>query len=316
MRQYLAHKAAYTVLVLLLVSMVSFVITMMLPGDPALAMLGEERALDEEAYQAAREKLGLNDPIPVQYLNWLGRVIRGDLGTSIRDGTQVVEKLKTRLPVTVELGLLSLLLALAIAIPTGVISAVKPNSKLDLAGTLFATSGVAIPHFWMGVLLIYVFALWLRWLPASGYVSPTEDLGANLRLMVMPVLTLGTGLAAVIMRQVRSEMLEVMRHEYVTTARSKGLGERTVVSTHALRNALIPVITIIGLQIGRIFGGTVVTETIFAMPGVGRMIAEGILNRDFLVVQGGVLTLTVAVVAANLITDILYAYLDPRIKYT
>jgi peptide/nickel transport system permease protein len=227
-----------------------------------------------------------------------------------------MEGILQRLPVTMMLTLCAMAIGLLVALPVGIISAVKPNSKLDVAGTLFAMSGVAIPDFWLGILLIFLLAVTLRWLPPSGFVSPLEDAGTSLKLMIMPAFTLSTGLAAVITRQTRSALIEVMQQDFIVTARAKGLHELLVVRRHALKNAFIPVLTVIGLQTGRLFGGAAVIETIFSIPGVGRLAVDSIYYRDFPMVQGVVLVLAMAVLIANLITDVLYAGLDPRIRLT
>lgn len=315
MQAYLARRLLQAVPTLLIVSLITFSITMLLPGDPALAFLGESAALDQTAYAATRAELGLDQPLPVQYARWLGRALRGDLGRSVRTKEPVVTSLRTRIPITLELITLAMATGLLIAFPVGIVSAVRPNSKIDLISTILAVSGLAIPSFWFGILLIYVFALWLGWLPASGYVKPTEDLAQNLKLMVLPAFTLGLDLAASLMRQVRSALLEVLQQEYITTARAKGLRERAIVGRHALRNALIPVVTIIGLQIGRLVGGAVVIETIFALPGLGRLAADAIFFRDFPALQGVVLLLAITVFVSNLLTDLAYSFLDPRIRY-
>lgn len=223
--------------------------------------------------------------------------------------------IRARLPATLWLSAGAMMLALLVAVPVGILSAVRPDSKLDVTGTVLAMSGVAMPPFWLGIVLIFVLAVWLRWLPPSGFVSPLDDPATSLKLMVMPAVTLGAGLAGVLVRQVRSALLDVLQQEYVTVARAKGLAERLVVRKHALRNALVPVVTIIGLQTGRLFGGAVVVETIFSIPGVGRLAVDSIYFRDFPMVQGVVLVLALAVVLANLVTDILYGYIDPRIRY-
>ncbi len=315
MGRYFLRRIIQSVPVLLLITIITFAIVHLLPGDPALAYLGEAAAKDQVAYEAVRLELGLDQPLPVQYGKWLGKVVQGDMGKSVRTREPVTTGLSIRLPVTLQLALMAILFAVVIAVPVGILSAVRPGSKTDSIGTVFAISGVAVPHFWLGIILIYVFALWLRWLPASGYKSPTENLGANLQYMLLPALTLGAGQAAVIMRQVRSSLIEVLRNEYVRTARAKGLRERMVVQRHALKNAFIPVITIIGMQVGRLFGGAVVVESIFALPGLGRLAIDSIMFRDFAMLQGAILILAVAVVVLNLLTDVLYAYLDPRIKY-
>ena len=315
MKTYLLRRLLHAIPTLLLVTVVTFSITMLLPGDPALAFLGEAAAMDKVAYEAMRRELGLDQPIPVQYALWLGRALQGDLGRSVRTREPVWESMQARLPITLQLAVMAMLIALAISLPVGILSAVRPNSKLDLVSTILAISGLAIPSFWLGIMLIFVFALWLRWLPPSGYAPPSAGFGQNLQLMLLPALALGAEQAAVIMRQVRSALLEVLQQEYVTTAWAKGLGERSVIGRHALRNALIPVVTIIGLQTGRLIGGAVVIETVFALPGLGRLAADSIFFRDFPSLQGVILILALAVFLSNLVTDALYAYLDPRIRY-
>lgn len=314
MGRFLARRAATMIGVLLIVSAMAFSIILLLPGDPALAILGDQQVRDQQLYQLLRAELGLDRPIPVQFVRWVGRAARGDLGKSVRTGHSVLGLVLQRLAPTIQLSFLAMLLAVCIALPVGILSAARPNSRADAASSLLAMGGVGIPHFLLGILLIYLFAVWLRWLPPSGYASPAEGLGTNLRLMLLPTITLGLGLAAVLMRQVRSALLEVLRQEYVMTARAKGVGERTVVGAHALRNALIPVLTIIGLQTGRLFGGAVVVETIFAIPGVGRLAVDSIFFRDFPVVQGVVLVLAMAVLLSNFVTDLLYAVVDPRVR--
>jgi peptide/nickel transport system permease protein len=317
MPRFIARRLVAMVPLLVLVSIMAFSLVLLLPGDPALAILGEEvaNANDKQAYYALRRDLGLDDPIPIQYLNWAGRALRGDFGMSIRNKTPIAETIGSRVLPTAELALLASIVSILIAFPTGIISALQPNSIADASATLAALSGVAVPHFFLGVLLIYTFAVGLGILPPSGYVAPWEDLGQNLRLMLMPAFTVGTGLAAILMRQVRSALIEVLQQEYVITARSKGLAERAVVVGHALKNAAIPVVTIMGQQVGTLIGGAVVTETIFAIPGMGRLIVDSISYRDFPVVQATVLVLSLSVLLANLATDIMYGYLDPRIRH-
>lgn len=315
MTTFLAQRLAQMIPVMLLVSAISFALTFLLPGDPARLILGDQMASDEEAYQAIRRELGLDRPVPVQYLDWLGGTLRGDLGTSTRDRLPVVEGILERLPVTLELSALAMLLALAVALPAGVVSATRPNSRWDIGCSLFSLWGVAIPHFWLGILLIYAFAVFLRLLPPSGYVPFTEDPLLHLKHMVLPAVTLGIGLAAVIMRQVRSSLLEVLQQDYVVTARAKGLAARMVVMRHALKNALIPVVTVIGLQVGLLFGGAVITESIFSIPGLGRWAVDSILFRDFPVVQAVSLVMATGVLVTNLATDVAYAFIDPRIRH-
>ena len=316
MPRFIARRLVATVPLLVLISILAFSLILLLPGDPALAILGDEvaNANGGQAYYALRAEMGLDEPIPIQYLRWAGKILSGDLGVSIRNQTPIAETIGAKILPTAELALLAALIALLIALPAGIISALRPNSLADAGATLAALSGVAVPHFFLGVLLIYAFAVWLRILPPSGYVAPWEDLGQNLKLMMMPAFTIGTGLAAILMRQIRSALIEVLQQEYIITARSKGLGERAVVIGHALKNAAIPVITIMGQQVGTLIGGAVVTETIFAIPGMGRLIVDSISYRDFPVVQATVLVLSLSVLAANLATDIIYGYMDPRIR--
>jgi len=315
-RAFLLRRLLTMIPVLVLVSLIAFGVTSLLPGDAALAILGESLAKDEKLYQSLRRELGLDLPVYAQYLRWGGRVLTGDLGVSIRSKQPVLEAILQRLPPTVQLTMMSLTLALVVALPIGLMSAVRPNSWADMVGTVLALSGVAVPHFWLGILLMFLLAVWLGLLPPSGYARLLDDPLASLRLMIMPCMTLATGLAAVVTRQVRSALLEALQDDYIRTARSKGLEERAVVVRHALRNALIPVVTIIGMQTGRLFGGAVVVETIFSIPGIGRLAVDSIFYRDFPVLQGVVLLMAVAVLLINLATDILYGYIDPRIRYT
>jgi peptide/nickel transport system permease protein len=315
MSTYILRRALQMIPVLVIVSMFAFALIFVLPGDPALAILGEELARDQVLYQKMRDELGLNRPLLVQYIDWAGGVLTGDLGTSTRAKIPVARLLLQRAAPTVQLGIMGLLVSALVAIPLGVVSALKPNSKSDVTVTIVSMVTACIPHFWLGLLLIMAFSIGLRLLPPSGYVPPTQDLLANLRLMIMPTITIAGGAAAVLMRQTRSAMLEVLRQEYVVTARSKGLMERVVVVRHALKNALLPVVTVIGMQIGHLIGGAVITESIFSIPGVGRLAADSIFTRDFPVVQAVVLLMAAAVLVANLLTDIAYAWLDPRIHY-
>ena len=296
---------------LLIVTLMVFTIQRMLPGDPALILAGEQQ--DPEVIAFIRAKYHLDDPVPVQYFAWLGRVARGDLGQSIRTNQPVTELIFEKLPVTAELALLSLLVALVIAIPIGVISAVRKDTPLDYAGTVFALSGLSIPNFWLGIMLILLVSVQWNLLPASGYVEFGKDPVGNLERMIMPAFVLGTGLAAVLMRQMRSSMLEVLKQDYVRTAQAKGLMRRIVVLRHALRNALIPVVTILGLQMGALLSGAVLTEQVFTIPGFGKLVVDAVFNRDYAVVQGVVLFTAAAYIAINLLVDIAYAALNPRI---
>jgi peptide/nickel transport system permease protein len=313
--EYLARRLVYIVPLLFLVTLVTFSVALLLPGDPALAYIGEANMRDRVMYETMRKELGLDRPIPMQYAKWLGRVLRGDFGRSIRTREPALEGLLARFPVTLQLTAMAMAIALLIAVPVGIVSAVRPNSTADKAGTVLAMSGVAIPDFWLGIMLIYVFSVWLKVLPPSGYVPISQGLWPSFQSMLLPALALGMALAAVVMRQLRSALLEVLQQDYIRVARAKGLREALVVGRHALKNALIPVVTVIGLQMGRLFGGAVVVETIFALPGLGRLAADSIFFRDFPMLQGVVLILALAVMLANLLTDFLYALLDPRIRY-
>ena len=315
MATYIIQRVFQMIPVMVLASIISFSIIFLLPGDPALLILGDQLASDRTVYEAKRAELGLDRPLPIQYLDWLGKTVRGDLGTSTRDRQPVVQGLRERLPITLQLAGFSLLLAIVIAIPAGIISALKPNSKWDIASSLVAFGGIAIPNFWFGILLIYFFAVFLKWLPPSGYVPFSEDPAGNLSRMLMPAFTLGLGLSAVLMRQTRSSLLEVLHQDYMTTARAKGLAPKVVVLGHALKNGLIPVVTVLGLQLGLIFGGSVITESIFSIPGIGRWAVDSITTRDFPVVQAVSLVMAIGVLLANLLADIAYAYIDPRIHY-
>ena len=299
--------------VLVLVSVVIFMIIHLTPGDPVLVMLGEEAS--PEARDRLREELGLNAPLPVQYVLWAGRVVRGDLGHSIRTHQPVSEAILQRLPVTIELSLAAMLVSLSIALPAGIISALRRNTAADIGSSILALLGVSVPNFFLAILLIYVFALNLRWLPPIGFTPIIQDFGANLRGLIMPAVTLGTALAAVTTRQMRGSLLEVLGNDYIRTAWAKGLREGLVIQRHALKNALIPVITVVGLQMGNLLGSAIITETIFALPGVGRMVVDSIFQRDFPMVQGIVLYLALIFLVINLLVDMTYAYLDPRIRY-
>jgi peptide/nickel transport system permease protein len=302
------------VVVLIIVSFVAFALIMVLPGDPAQMMLGEQVANDNSAYLALRQQLGLDRPIPIQYLSWATNALRGDFGLSLKDHLPIGAEIAAHIFPTIELAILAMLIALVVALPAGIIAALRPNSPLDVVATLGALSGVAFPHFFLGILLIYAFAVALHLLPPSGYVAPWEDLGQNLRLMLMPALALSSGIAAVIMRQVRASLLEVLQQEYISVARAKGMAEPAVVTAHALKNAMIPVVAVIGLQAGTLIGGAVVIETVFAIPGMGRLIVDSMYFRDYPMVQALLLLLATVVLVTNLLTDLTYAYLDPRIR--
>jgi peptide/nickel transport system permease protein len=312
MGRYLARKLAQMLPVALIVTIIVFALTNLLPGDPTVTILGEQATAEQRA--AVRVEYGLDRPAPLRYVEWLGRAAQGDFGRSLRTREHVSEMLAARVPVTLQLTFVAILIAVAIGVPAGILAARFRGSTIDVVVSFVAMSSVAIPYFWMGVMLILLFSLRLGWLPPSGYVPFFEDPVQNLRLMVLPAVTIGTAFAALVMRQTRASMLQVLTQDYIRTARAKGMSEPRVVLKHALRNALIPVSTVVGLQIGALLGGAVVTETVFAMPGLGRMLVDGIFQRDFPVIQGAILFIVVAVFAVNVLTDLLYRLFDPRVK--
>ncbi len=312
MIEFIVRRAFVSAITLLLISLIVFTGVRLIPGDPARVLAGTDA--DAAGLEEIREKYGLNDSVAIQYLRWLGLGVTGDFGESIRTRQSVARMVATKLPITIELALLSILVALAIAIPAGVVAAVRRNTVWDVLASGVSLAGVSVPNFWLGIMLILLVSVRLGWLPASGYVSPVEDLLGNLLRMLMPALVLGTGLAAVLMRQTRNSMIEVLSADYVRTARAKGLSQPVVVIRHALRNGLIPVVTILGLQMGALMGGAVVTEQIFVIPGFGRLIVEAVFTRDYPVVQGVVLITAAAYVLINLLVDVSYSLLNPRIR--
>jgi peptide/nickel transport system permease protein len=314
MVKFLIRRLGLMFVILFLVSIIVFSLVHLTPGDPARMILGQEAT--DEALHALREKMGLNDPLHIQYLTWSTNVLQGDLGNSLKDNTPVLSVIMQKLPVTLQLTVMSFLIALLIAIPAGIISATRKGTFWDYFGTTFALSGVSIPPFFLGILLIFVFAITLGWLPPSGYVEPWVDFNKSMLMMLMPAVAVGVRLSAEITRMLRSSMLEVLQADYIRTAYAKGVLEKGVVIGHALKNALIPVVTVSGLQLATFLGGAVITETIFAVPGLGRLVIDAILTRDFPVVQGAVLFMAIAVVVVNFFIDILYYILDPRIKLT
>jgi peptide/nickel transport system permease protein len=297
---------------LLFVSMLVFGLQLLLPGDPALILAGEDR--DPQVIAYLHQKYHLDDPLPVRYALWLGGVMRGDLGESIRIKRPVAELVREKLPVTGELAGLAFLIALAIGIPAGVLSAVKNGTWIDYAANVFALWGLSTPNFWLGFLFILLFSVHLGLLPASGFVSPGEDLGQNLGSLIMPAFVLGNAIAAVMMRHTRSAMVQALGMDYVRTARAKGLAERTVVLKHALRNALVPVVTLGALEFGGLLSGAVLTEQVFTIPGFGKLIVDAIFNRDYAVVQGVVLCTATFYILLNLLADIAYVLVNPRLR--
>ena len=309
---YVARRLVVLVPTLFIVSILIFALQQLLPGDPAMALAGEEH--DPAAVAAIRAKYHLDRPLVVQYGIWIGNVLRGDFGQSLRNRIPVSELLASKLPVTVELAVCSMLIALVIGVPAGIVSATRKGRPIDIAANLVALSGLSVPHFWLGIMLILLFAVRLGWLPASGYVPPWENLKANLATILLPSFVLGTGVAGVMMRHTRSAMLETLSADYVRTARAKSVSERMVVVKHALRNALIPVITLGAIEFGRLLSGAVLTEQIFAIPGFGKLLVDGVFNRDYAVVQGVVLVSATLFVLLNLLADVLYFLANPRLR--
>ena len=304
-------------MVLLLVSLMVFLTMRLLPGDPILMYMTmrDVEGSSQEQIDNIRKEFGLDKPVMVQYLRWVSGAVRGDLGTSILNRSSVSAELKRRVPITFYLTFLSLLLSVVVSIPLGVISAMRRGSWLDTLVTTVANMGVTVPVFWLGILLVYVFGLILKWLPVFGYTSPFTNFWVSLKQVVMPVFCLAVFSIASSMRQTRSSMLEVIRQDYIRTARAKGLKERVIVMRHALKNAMIPVVTLTGMTVRYLFGGAVLVETVFNIPGMGRMTVDGILAQDYPVVQGAVLVIAVTILLSNLIVDLSYGWLDPRIRY-
>ena len=309
---YIARRLAVLVPTLFFVSVLIFSLQHLLPGDPAVALAGEEQ--DAAVVAAIRAKYHLDRPIVVQYGLWIGNVLRGDFGESLRNKIPVSQLLAAKLPVTVELAICSMLIALAIGLPAGILSAARKGTAVDVAANFVALSGLSVPHFWLGIMLILLFAVQLGWLPASGYVPPWENLGKNLSTVLLPCFVLGTGVAGVMMRHTRSAMLQTLSADYVRTARAKSVTEKMVVLKHALRNALIPVITLGAIEFGRLLSGAVLTEQIFAIPGFGKLLVDGVFNRDYAVVQGVVLVSATLYILLNLLADILYYVANPRLR--
>jgi peptide/nickel transport system permease protein len=301
---------------LLGVSVLTFLFLRLIPGDAIAVRLGTSTALSPEQLAQLRAYFGIDQPLHAQYLGWLGSLLRGDAGYSIRTGQPVAAEIAGRLPVTLELALGAGLVALALGIPLGLVSALRPNSALDLVARGFGLLGLSMPNFWLGTLILLIFARELRWMPnTGGYVDFLQDPAANLRFLLFPAVTLGVAMGAVIMRTTRSALLDVLGADYIRTADAKGLSRAVVIHRHALKNGLIVVVTILGIQVGYLLGGAVVVEEVFAVPGVGRLLLNAITQRDYALVQGGVLVIAVLFVLTNTVVDILYGYLDPRIRY-
>jgi peptide/nickel transport system permease protein len=312
MLNYLLRRLSQIIPTLFFVSIMIFGLQQLLPGDPALALAGEER--DPIVIAQLRAQYHLDQPIPVQYLYWLQGVFQGDLGESIRIKQPVGELIMQKLPVTAQLAFWSMVFALLIGIPAGIISAIRKDTWPDYIANAIGLSGLSIPHFWLGIMLILIFAVQLGWLPAGGYVEFTDSPLGNLERMLLPAFVLGGGVAAVLMRHTRSAMLSVLKADYVRTARAKGLAEKIVILHHALRNALVPVITLGAIQVGELMGGAVLTEQVFNIPGFGKLIVDAVFNRDYAVVQGVVLFTAGVYIVLNLCADIAYALVNPRLR--
>lgn len=313
MTLYILRRLVQLIPVLLLASFIVFFIIHLIPGDPVEVMLGEGR-YSQETYELLRKKMGLDEPLYIQYLRWLNRILHGDLGQSLRTQRPVLDTILERYPATIYLALASLLLGVVIAIPAGTIAAVKQNTPWDYSAMAFALFGIAVPNFWFALLLILGFGLYLGWFPTLGYIDPSVNFRTFLWHLTLPAVVLGTDLASTVTRYVRAEMLEQLRLDYVRTARAKGLPKRMVIYKHTLRNSLLAATTIIGLHVGRLLGGSTVVETVFAWPGVARLVLEAVYSRDYPVLQGAVLLLALTFVGVNLLVDVLYKWLDPRIS--
>jgi len=307
------RRLVATIPVLLLVTAGVFALIHLTPGDPIDAMMAE--SVDDSVKRELRRDLGLDRPLYLQYATWMGRLLQGDLGRSIRNREPVIENVGRRIKPSLQLAGLAMAISLLVATPIGILSAARRNSTLDRFGTSFALFGICMPNFLIALLLIFLFGVTLRWLPISGYVDPMEELWDGLRSLALPAITLGLALAAVITRTLRSSMLEALSEDYIRTARAKGLSDGAVIRRHALKNALIPVVTVLGLQLGTLIGGAVITEYVFALPGVGRLVVDAVFARDYPLVQGVVLLIAVGFILSNLMVDLLYGWIDPRIRH-
>jgi peptide/nickel transport system permease protein len=312
MLSFFGKRLLQLVPTLFFVSLIIFSLQQLLPGDPALVMAGEEK--DPEVIAQIRRQYHLDQPLPVQYVYWLNDLAHGNLGESLRIKTPVLDLVVAKLPVTIQLATMAMLIALAIGIGAGVISAVKKDSLWDYGANAFALWGISTPNFWLGIMLIFLFSVRLGWLPASGYVPIVEDWRASLASTIMPAFVLGNAVAAILMRHTRSAMLSVLESDYVRTARAKGLLERTVIFKHAMRNALTPVITLGALEFGELLSGAVLTEQIFSIPGLGKLIVDAVFNRDYAVVQSVVLVAATIYILLNLLADIAYVLVNPRLR--
>ena len=313
MGRLILHRLLATIPVLVLVTAGVFALIHLTPGDPIDVMMAE--SVDATVKANLRRELGLDQPIHVQYASWTWRLLHGDLGRSIRNGEPVIENVSRRIRPSLQLAALAMAISLLLATPLGILSAARRNTSVDRFGTTFALFGICMPNFLLALLLIFFFGVKLRWLPISGYTDPLEEVLPGLRSLVLPALTLGLALAAVVTRTLRSSMLDALSEDYVRTARAKGLSESSIIRGHVLKNALIPVVTVLGLQLGTLIGGAVITEYVFALPGVGRLVVDAVFARDYPLVQGVVLLIAVSFILSNLAVDLLYGWIDPRIRY-
>jgi peptide/nickel transport system permease protein len=317
MTAYIIRRLMLGVIILLLVTLLVFLAMRLLPGDPLIIFISQSQVeiYSPEQLAELRHEYGLDRSLPMQYISWIGNILRGDMGKSINLGQDVGYLISNKLPITIYFGVMSFIVSAFFGIIFGVICALRRGKWIDSVVTVLANIGITVPAFWVGILLMYLFSLMLHWLPTSGYVAPTESLGQSLRAAIMPVICLSLFSVASLTRQTRSAMLEVVNQDYIRTAWSKGLPEWVIIFRHTIKNAMIPVITIVGLQVGLVFGGSVLIETVFNIPGMGRLMAESLFSHDYQIVQGGTLVIAVVVVLSNLIVDISYGWFDPRIRY-
>ncbi len=312
MYSYIGKRVLVAIPTLLIISIFVFSLQKLLPGDPVLALAGEDR--DPQTIEYLREKYHLNDPVPVQYIRWVGDALRGDLGISLKTNQPVLKLIGDKLPVTIQLAVMSIFFAFVIGIPMGILAAVKKNTALDYIANVVALSGLSIPNFWLGIMLILLVSVKLGWLPASGYRPFLDDPLLSIETMLMPAFVLGNALAATLMRHTRSAMLSVLSADYIRTARAKGLSEWAVVLEHSFRNAVLPIVTLSALLFGELLAGAVLTEQIFTIPGFGKLIVDAVFTRDYAVVQGVVLCTAVGFIVMNLVADVLYVLLNPRMR--
>lgn len=315
MNRYILRRLVQLLPTLLGISVLVFGLMRLLPGDVVRVLVGPELNISAEQRATLERMLGLDAPLHVQYFRWLGAVLQGDFGVSLRSSQPVLTIIKQRFPITLELSILSLLVSWLVAMPLGIWAAVRRRGAAEFTSQVVGLIGLSLPNFWLATMLLLGTSLLLRWQPSPLWVSLFKDPGTNLQMMIMPVISLSVALVAAIMRMVRSSMLEVLGQDYIRTAQAKGLGGRLILVRHALKNALIPVVTVMGVQLGLLLGGAVVIEQIYGLPGIGWMILNGIYQRDYTLVQGGVLFIAVVFVLINLLVDVLYAYVDPRIRY-